>query len=940
VGRQPVTATISPTSSASNFPITVPINSNGLGLFEANLQKVGSYTISVADSTGTLTGSAPLVTVTPAPAARMSFAAQPLGGPTGVTLAPVSVQILDLYGNVVTGDNTDVISLSVGSGPGPFTADSSTSATVVSGIASFSNLRLAVPGSYHFSAVLPGMFIASSTSFSVTPLQLVIGSLASTVSGFSVQFNAPLLVNSLTPRLYGSGFGAAAPVPTVTLTRTKDLFGHPVNDPISGSLLVDTSSNTLTFVATNTGLMANTGSPLLPDGGYTIDIYSGPGKSGLQALYPGGGFLDGLFTNVPGSGDYIDSFAVSTTPFPGKPKDDVLWVPATADGPGQALSAPGNNQVGGGYPIYLSDSTGSVTNASVTLNYDPTLLNVTGVSGPWFSMAPIAGGGMGLLYNGPPLPAGAQTPLGYLLATVPRGGAGSEAAPYKAKDLLHLGNPVLNFGVVPVVTSDALHVVAYVGDGDGNGNYTSNDAVLITRTALQADSGFAAYPLVDPIIVADTDGSGFIPADAALQVNEAGVGFPTANLPSPPIPSGIVIQAIANFVDPSVSIPEDLQVSADGTLRVPVNIDDADPEGSTGLIEAHLALTYNPSLFRVSAADVHQGSLLAGGAWSVLPTIDTASGQIAIALASSTPIASSMGGSLVTIDFHLAEGVRGERRGERPGASNSLTPDLRPLAAIRLVASVNINGQSIATELEDAQGTFILTPAPVNGFEPPIDGVVGVPATSLITTANPAAGEEDAARLVLSSQPNETAPETPALETTEVSAPTAPGLAEEKLLSSAAASQPGDTTLPSLHAGMITAAPSPLVLLGLAPLPGILSQVVSTAVPSVPGTFGLAASQRQSDQFFQALARTTAGDAVTPLLLSPPPAESREFMDADEVSLPWNASLPRLEGLLSRSRPVMPPAETPLQQPRAEKAALDQIFAQTLDDTDAVASDE
>ena len=62
-----------------------------------------------------------------------------------------------------------------------------------------------------------------------------------------------------------------------------------------------------------------------------------------------------------------------------------------------------------------------------------------------------------------------------------------------------------------------MHVVAYVGDADGNGSYSGNDAALITRATLQTDTGFAAYPLIDPLIVADTDGAGFIPADAALQ---------------------------------------------------------------------------------------------------------------------------------------------------------------------------------------------------------------------------------------------------------------------------------------------------------------------------------------------------------------------------------------------------------------------------------------
>src|SRR5262249_49307963 len=160
--------------------------------------------------------------------------------------------------------------------------------------------------------------------------------------------------------------------------------------------------------------------------------------------------------------------------------------------------------------------------------------------------------------------------------------------------------------------------------------YASSDALLMTRVVLQTDTGFAAYPLVDPVIVADTDGSGFIPSDAPLQANEAGVGVPTANLPVPPIPSGVVFQAIANNVDPTLSIPATLHVDVDGTVTVPVNIDDAHPAGSTGLTAAHLALTYDPRLFTVSATDIHLGSVLAAGSdWILVPIIDPATGQIA-----------------------------------------------------------------------------------------------------------------------------------------------------------------------------------------------------------------------------------------------------------------------------------------------------------------------
>jgi hypothetical protein len=96
------------------------------------------------------------------------------------------------------------------------------------------------------------------------------GSFVSTPSGISLQFNAPFLVNSVTPVLYGQGFGATAPVPSVTLTEAQDATGHPVNSPVEGSLVINTSTNSITFVATNTALEANNGSPILPDGTNTV----------------------------------------------------------------------------------------------------------------------------------------------------------------------------------------------------------------------------------------------------------------------------------------------------------------------------------------------------------------------------------------------------------------------------------------------------------------------------------------------------------------------------------------------------------------------------------------------------------------------------------------------------------------------------------------------
>src|SRR4029077_19676786 len=106
-GPATVTASVSPTTSASNFPLSVSLDSHGSGIFLANLQKVGVYTITV--SGGSLSGSAGPVTVTAGAAVRLGFGAQPVSTPTGVLLPTVTVQVLDLFGNVITGDNNDIV---------------------------------------------------------------------------------------------------------------------------------------------------------------------------------------------------------------------------------------------------------------------------------------------------------------------------------------------------------------------------------------------------------------------------------------------------------------------------------------------------------------------------------------------------------------------------------------------------------------------------------------------------------------------------------------------------------------------------------------------------------------------------------------------------------------------------------------------------------------
>src|SRR4029077_1924787 len=114
--------------------------------------------------------------------------------------------------------------------------------------------------------------------------------------------------------------------------------------------------------------------------------------------------------------------------------------------------------------------------------------------------------------------------------------------------------------------------------------------------------------------------------------------------------------------------------------NVPVLIDHPHPEGSTGLTEATLSLTYDPSVLSVSAKDITLGSLAGlGNGWTLNAVVDPTTGQIGIEMFSQTPITSLQGGSLVNIAFHLQQGA------------------LTPAASVQLVNSVNPNGQQFGT---------------------------------------------------------------------------------------------------------------------------------------------------------------------------------------------------------------------------------------------------
>ncbi len=172
-------------------------------------------------------------------------------------------------------------------------------------------------------------------------------------------------------------------------------------------------------------------------------------------------------------------------------------------------------------------------------------------------------------------------------------------------------------------------------------------------------------------------------------MNRLLAGIATPQIPQPP--SGLVIPATGP--DPTLSLPAAVTATAGGTVTVPVNIDTARPAGSSGLMEATLALRYDPQLFSVTAADIKLGTVpSAGSGWQLGAAINPETGEIGITLFSTTPIQSTAGGSLVTITLQ----VNG-------------TPTLGQ-PALSLVDAVDPTGLRVyQTGLADGQGALATT---------------------------------------------------------------------------------------------------------------------------------------------------------------------------------------------------------------------------------------
>jgi hypothetical protein len=274
------------------------------------------------------------------------------------------------------------------------------------------------------------------------------------------------------------------------------------------------------------------------------------------------------------------------------------------------------------------------------------------------------------------------------------------SAPYTSKELITVDTVSVNNGAIAATGLDTVHAVGYLGDASGDGFVNAFDNSLIQRVILGQSTGFPAYKDLDPLFVADVSGDGFLNAfdNAVIQRY-----ILLQNPPQiPPIPQGVT--PTPGGPDPLVYLPKGLVVKPGGAVDVPVNfLQTAGRPIDLGSFD--LAIAYDPSVFAV--AGVNPGGLAAGSRffWST----DPSAGLIYVSAARpSGPVTLPAGDSGALAVITLVA---------RPDA----TPGAR---AINLLNSVYDAGGNRATRLED--GHLTLSPAPTNGANDPVDGLVVV----------------------------------------------------------------------------------------------------------------------------------------------------------------------------------------------------------------------
>jgi hypothetical protein len=162
------------TDSQASLPPNATLT-NGVGTFTVTLFSAGSQTVTVKDASNSAISGSASVTVSAAAPSTLAFGQQPSNSTAGGVITPaVTVRVLDQYGNLVSSDTTDVVTVALGSNPGGGALSGTTSATVVGGVATFNNLSINNVGTgYTLTASSGSLTGATSASFNVSNASVI-----------------------------------------------------------------------------------------------------------------------------------------------------------------------------------------------------------------------------------------------------------------------------------------------------------------------------------------------------------------------------------------------------------------------------------------------------------------------------------------------------------------------------------------------------------------------------------------------------------------------------------------------------------------------------------------------------------------------------------------------------------------------------------------------
>jgi uncharacterized delta-60 repeat protein len=126
----------------------------------------GTYTLIATDTGDTSATSTSFTVTVPAPN-KLAFAQEPASTTTGATLAPVTVDVENSSGTLLSSDTSNV-TLAIASGPAGGAIGGTATVAAAGGVATFSNLSFATAGTYTLTATDGSDTAATSTSFTIT----------------------------------------------------------------------------------------------------------------------------------------------------------------------------------------------------------------------------------------------------------------------------------------------------------------------------------------------------------------------------------------------------------------------------------------------------------------------------------------------------------------------------------------------------------------------------------------------------------------------------------------------------------------------------------------------------------------------------------------------------------------------------------------------------